>query len=89
MADRADGDDLGPVLEFIRLLWATDHGLQSASKAMAARLGVTGSQRLAVRVLSRCPGLSAGELARILHVHPSTLTGVLQRLQSRGHPARA
>jgi DNA-binding MarR family transcriptional regulator len=33
-----------------------------------------------VRVVGLFPGLSAGDLASILHVHPSTLTGVLQRL---------
>jgi len=31
-------------------------------------------------VVGLFPGLSAGELAHILHMHPSTLTGVLQRL---------
>jgi DNA-binding MarR family transcriptional regulator len=41
------------------------------------------SERTAVWVLGRFPGLSAGELARILLVHPSTLTGVLQRLEAR------
>src|SRR5262249_3426643 len=30
------------------------------------------------------PDVSPGELARLIHVHPSTLTGVLQRLLSRG-----
>ncbi len=84
LPDPAPGAGLGPVLEFMRLLWATDHGLQSASKAMATRLGVTGPQRLVIRILGRRAELSAGELSRILLVHPSTLTGVLQRLQGRG-----
>jgi DNA-binding MarR family transcriptional regulator len=47
---------------------------------MNQELGVTGPQRLVLRVVGLFPGLSAGELAHILHVHPSTLTGVLQRL---------
>jgi len=38
-------------------------------------------QRLVLRILGRNPRLSAGELARTLHLHPSTLTGVLKRLQ--------
>jgi DNA-binding MarR family transcriptional regulator len=75
---------LGQVLDFMRLLWAVDHGLQSASKRMRARLGVTGLQRLVVRIVGRFPGISAGSLAAILHLHPSTLTGVLRRLQLRG-----
>ena len=75
---------LGPVLDFLRLLWAVDHGLISISKHMARRLGVTGQQRLVVKLVGQKPGISAGALAEILHVHPSTLTGVLRRLVERG-----
>jgi DNA-binding MarR family transcriptional regulator len=74
---------LGPVLDFLRLLWAVDHALQSGSKRMEISLGVTGPQRLVLRIVGRFPGISAGEVAQILHVHPSTLTGVLRRLQAR------
>ena len=75
---------LGRVLEFMRLLWAVDHALQSTSKWMEARLGVTGPQRLVIRMIGCFPGVSAGALADLLHVHPSTLTGVLRRLTDRG-----
>jgi DNA-binding MarR family transcriptional regulator len=67
----------------MRLLWAVDHGLQSRSKQMASELGVTGPQRLVIRLAARFPQSTAGQLAAMLHVHPSTLTGVLQRLESR------
>ena len=75
---------LGEALEFMRLLWAIDHRLQRQSKRMVAALGVTGPQRLVIRVVGRFPGLSAGQLAQVLHLHPSTLTGVLRRLERRG-----
>ncbi|MGA7990727.1 MAG: MarR family transcriptional regulator [Thermoanaerobaculia bacterium] len=68
----------------MRLIWALDHGLQSRSKRMHASLGLTGPQRVALRVLGRRPGITAGALAEILRVHPSTLTGVLHRLEDRG-----
>ena len=87
-ASTAARPPLGEALEFMRLLWAVDHGLQRRSKRMAATLGVTGPQRLALRVLGRFPGLSAGDLAKLLHVHPSTLTGVLDRLEAKGLVAR-
>ena len=80
---------LGEVLDFMRLIWALDHGLQSLSKKMQATLGLTGPQRVALRVLGRGPGMSAGDLAAILRIHPSTLTGILQRLESRGLVRRA
>jgi DNA-binding MarR family transcriptional regulator len=75
---------LGEVLEFLRLLWSVDHGLQRASKGMERTLGVTGPQRLVLLILGRFPGISAGQVARILHVHPSTLTSLLARLERRG-----
>jgi DNA-binding MarR family transcriptional regulator len=75
---------LGDVLDFMRMLWAVDHGLQSTSKRMETTLGVTGPQRLVIRIVGRSPGISAGELADIMHVHPSTLTGILKRLEARG-----
>jgi MarR family transcriptional regulator, organic hydroperoxide resistance regulator len=81
-----DGNEpaLGAVLDFMRLLWAVDHALQSASKRMEAVYGVTGPQRLVVRIVGRFPGIAAGRVAQILHVHPSTLTGILKRLEARG-----
>jgi MarR family transcriptional regulator, organic hydroperoxide resistance regulator len=75
---------LGRVLEFMRVLWAVDHALQSTSKWMEVRLGITGPQRLVIRMIGCFPGISAGALANLLHVHPSTLTGVLRRLSDRG-----
>lgn len=81
-----DGQELPDedVLEFLGQLWAVDHGLQAVSKRMRARLGLTGPQRIVVRVVGLHAGLSAGELARRIHDHPSTLTGVLRRLEAQG-----
>jgi DNA-binding MarR family transcriptional regulator len=75
---------LPDVLQFMQLFWAVVHGLERLSKRMSGDIGVTGPQRLVLRVVGLRPGLSAGELAAVLHVHPSTLTGVLQRLVAQG-----
>lgn len=74
---------LPDVLQFLQQLWMVTHALEKVSKHMAGAIGVTGPQRLALRVVGLCPGMSAGDLAGVLHVHPSTLTGVLQRLISQ------
>lgn len=71
------------VLSFMRLMWAVDHALQRTSKQMNRSIGLTGPQRLVVRLLGRTPGMSAGQLASELHLDPSTLTGILQRLEGR------
>jgi DNA-binding MarR family transcriptional regulator len=79
---------LGAALDFMRLLWAMDHGLQRRSKRMEVELGVTGMQRVIIRLIGRFPGVTAGRLAELVHVHPSTLTGVLKRLVDRGYVSR-
>jgi MarR family transcriptional regulator, organic hydroperoxide resistance regulator len=71
------------VLQFMQLLWALVHALERTSKRMSGDIGVTGPQRLVLRVVGLFPGLSAGDLAAIMHIHPSTLTGVLQRLAAQ------
>jgi DNA-binding MarR family transcriptional regulator len=103
MAERAQPplaahSELPAVLQFMQLLWAIAHGLERTSKRMSSVIGVTGPQRLVLRVVGLFPGISAKELAAILHVHPSTLTGMLKRLvaqrlllrlESRGDRRRA
>lgn len=83
VSSKAGDRSLGEVLDFMRALWALDHELQSASKRMEATVGVTGPQRIVVRIVGRYPGISAGEVSQILHLHPSTLTGILKRLGER------
>lgn len=83
LLDRPPPPALGAVLDFMRLMWAMDHALQKTSKRMEGALGVTGPQRLVIRIVGRFPGIPAGELAAFLHVHPSTLTGILKRLERR------
>jgi DNA-binding MarR family transcriptional regulator len=75
---------LGDTLEFMRLLWGLDHALQRLSKRMETALGVTGPQRLVIRLVGRFPGMTPSHLARLLHVHPSTLTGIMKRLERHG-----
>jgi len=74
------GRTLDPALDFMRLLWNIEHGLQSSSKRMENSLGITGPQRLVLRIVGQFPEMSAKEVAELLHLHPSTITGILQRL---------
>lgn len=66
---------------FMQVLWAVAHALESASKRMHADLGITGPQRLVLRIIGHHARISAGELAEVLHIHPSSLTGMLRRLE--------
>jgi len=86
--DPALSVELDAGLLFMRALWVAVHALQKTSKRMNVRLGVTGPQRLVLRVVGLAPGISAGGLAKVLHLHPSTLTGVLKRLETQGLVSR-
>lgn len=80
-AASVDVEPLSDALAFMQALWALTHGLESASKHMHARLGVTGPQRLVLRIIGHHGRISAGSLAEVMHIHPSSLTGMLQRLE--------
>ncbi len=69
-----------PAIAFMRLIWQLDHELRSTSKRMERRFGITGPQRLVLLLLAQHRTMTAGGLAASLHIHPSTLTGVLNRL---------
>lgn len=75
--------ELDPVLAFMQQLWSIDRSMRAISNEMRTRLGVTGPERLILRMVGHCPGISAGQLARLLRRHPSTLTGALDRLIRR------
>jgi MarR family transcriptional regulator, organic hydroperoxide resistance regulator len=74
---------LGETLALMRLVWAVDHALQRRSKRMQIALGVTGPQRLVVRIVGRFPSITAGQLASLLELHPSTLTCIVKGLVRR------
>lgn len=70
-------------LRFMRTLWRLAHGLDVRSKWMDRNLGVTGPQRLVLRIVGQQPGIGARAIASTLGMHPSTLTGILRRLETR------
>ena len=74
----------GETLQFMQRLWDVVHALDVRSKRMAKTLGVTGPQRLVIRVLGQSPGMMASDIAGTLGMHPSTLTGIVSRLEGQG-----
>ncbi len=82
--DENNAPTLGEALEFLSGMWSLDHALNARSKSMHKRAGITGPQRLALRIVGLFPGITFGHLAKKLHVHPSTLSGVIKRLEVQG-----
>ncbi len=75
---------LGATLGFLKELWALEQGLNRRSRAMLRRHGVSGPQRLAVRLIGRLAPIRPAQLARELHLHPSSITRLIRRLERRG-----
>jgi DNA-binding MarR family transcriptional regulator len=75
---------LGPALDFLRRLWRLNHALEMLSSRMDHRLGVTAQQRVVIRCVGKYPGVTAGQLATLLHVDPGTASATLKRLEEKG-----
>jgi DNA-binding MarR family transcriptional regulator len=86
--DRDDPAD--EPLALLRAVWDLDHRLQSQSKRMRARIGVTGPQRLVLRTLLTAPDATPSAIARSLYFDRSTVTVILRSLERaklvRKHP---
>ncbi|MGE0547941.1 MAG: MarR family winged helix-turn-helix transcriptional regulator [Kofleriaceae bacterium] len=65
-------------------LWKLAHGLEVRSKRMARTIGITGPQRLVIRIVGQRSRPTASDLAHTLGIHPSTLTGIVRRLEQQG-----
>lgn len=86
LAEAPETAPQGETLRFMQQLWKLVHALDVRSKRMAKILGVTGPQRLVIRVVGQYGKQmpSARDIATTLGIHPSTLTGVLSRLERDG-----
>ncbi|MGE0869211.1 MAG: trehalose-phosphatase [Kofleriaceae bacterium] len=84
MMMREDEARLGPALDFLRVLWRTDHALGRASKRMSARHGITAEQRFMLRCIAMCRAITPSRLAALLHLDPGTISATLGRLERQG-----
>src|SRR4030095_16555802 len=83
MATTSKLQPMGETLQFMQRMWDFVHALDVRSKRMMQSIGVTGPQRLVIRLVGQKPGQTASDIAAMLGKHPSTLTGVLARLEER------
>jgi DNA-binding MarR family transcriptional regulator len=83
-ATRDDDVPLSPALDFLRGLWALNHALERLSSRMTRELGVTAQQRLMIRIVGNERGLTASQLAIVLHLDRGTVSTALKRLEAKG-----
>jgi len=82
----AKADDAAEVVNNLRRLFKA---IQEYSKAIFRRTGLSGPQVWALTILDREPALSLGELSERIFAHPSTVSGIVDRLEERGAVRRA
>jgi DNA-binding MarR family transcriptional regulator len=73
--------DAAEVVNCLRRLFKAVH---EYSKAIQRRAGLSSPQVWALNLIRSEPGLSLGELSDRMFAHPSTVSGVLDRLEARG-----
>ena len=76
-------------LAFLGLLRSVERGLRLVSRDVHPSLGLRGSDLVVLRMVGDHPGLSAGDLARLLHLNASSMTGTIERLVQRRLLARS
>jgi DNA-binding MarR family transcriptional regulator len=67
----------------VRTLHRIFKAVDTFSRRALRDFGVSGPQIWALRTIGGAKELTAGELAARMHLHPSTVTGILQRLEAR------
>ncbi|GFO59424.1 MarR family transcriptional regulator [Geomonas silvestris] len=54
------------------------------SKRAEKETGITGPQLWAIKTIAECAPIKGAELARRMYLHPTTVVGILDRLEARG-----
>ena len=80
---------LGPALEFLQHLWRLNHALERAlAAAWSARSGSPRSSGSSSAASASTRGMTAGQLAIVLHLDPGTVSAALRRLETSALLAR-
>jgi MarR family transcriptional regulator, organic hydroperoxide resistance regulator len=75
------GEAIGRVLDDLRRVFQVVHGYSKRAERVG---GLTGPQLWAVKVLAESSPVRVSDLARRMYLHPSTVVGILDRLESGG-----
>lgn len=86
MAKRASKDLA--ISETMQALRRIIKAIQDYSQDISNQFGVTGPQLWALKTIFEHGDLSLSELSRRMYLHPSTMTGVVDRMEKKGLVAR-
>jgi len=78
----------GAISETMQSLRRIIKALQDYSQTVYSHFGITGPQLWILKTLYQNGSLSLGELSKGMYLNPSTITGVVDRLENRGFVLR-
>jgi DNA-binding MarR family transcriptional regulator len=76
------------ISETIQSLRRIFKAIQDYSQEVSQEFGITGPQLWALKTISADGSLPLGELSNKMYLHPSTVTGVVDRLEKKGYVVR-
>jgi DNA-binding MarR family transcriptional regulator len=76
------------ISEIMQSLRRIMKSLQDYSQTVFSHFGITGPQLWALKTINRLGSLSLGELSKRMYLHPSTISGVIDRLEKKGYLVR-
>jgi len=76
------------ISEIMQSLRRIFKAIQDYSHEVSNKFGITGPQLWALKTISQNGKLSLGELTKKMYLHPSTITGVVDRLEKKGYVSR-
>ena len=76
------------ISEIMQSLRRIFKAIQDYSQEVSQKFGITGPQLWALKTISTSGSLPLGQLSKRMYLHPSTITGVVDRLEKKGYVAR-
>ena len=77
------------ILEIMQSLRRISKTIQDYSHEVSNKYGITGPQLWALKIIYQNGSLSLGELSQKMYLHPSTISGVIDRLEKKGYVLRS
>ncbi len=76
------------ISEIMQSLRRIFKAIQDYSQEVSHKFGITGPQLWALKTLAENGSLPLGELSKRMYLHPSTVSGVADRLEKKGYVER-
>ncbi len=76
------------ISEIMQSLRRIMKSLEVYSQTVLSHFGITGPQLWAIKTLHQMGSLPLGELSKAMYLHPSTISGVVDRLEKKGYVVR-